>query len=145
MAEGYQVLYVEKPDDLVWNIIGGGIRDYNKEQAGPDQGKLLCFALFTPNQEIAGGIIGETHWQWFYINLLWVRSDLRGQGYGHQLLALAEQEASRRGAQNAYLDTFSFQAPDFYRQHDYRVFGELRDFPAGHHRLYFTKELQKAH
>lgn len=141
MPEDYRILYVEKPDDRVWDAVGGGIRDHNIQQAGADQGKLLCFVLFAPNQEIVGGIIGETHWQWFCINLLWIRSDLRGRGYGHQLLTLAEQEAKQRGAMNAYLDTFSFQAPDFYHKHNYRVFGGLRDFPPGHQRYYLTKEL----
>jgi hypothetical protein len=39
------------------------------------------------------------------------------------------------------LDTFSFQAPDFYKQHGYQVFGELQDFPSGHQRYYLKKQL----
>jgi len=93
------------------------------------------------DEEAVGGVIGETHWDWLYVNLMWVREDLRGCGYGHRLLELAEDEARERGAKNAYLDTFSFQAPGFYQQHGYTVFGELKNFPTGHQRYYLTKEL----
>jgi len=141
MNEDYQIVYVAKPDDSVWSAIGGGIQNYNAQQAGDDQGKTLCFLLYAPDQEIAGGLIGATYWDWLYINLMWIREDLRGRGYGHSLLMLAEQEARQRGAKHVYLDTFSFQAPDFYKKHGYQVFGELQDFPPGHQRYFLTKEL----
>ncbi|MFZ6029164.1 MAG: GNAT family N-acetyltransferase [Chloroflexota bacterium] len=141
MSEAYQITSVDKPDNAIWTAIGGSLHRYNIQHAGDDQGKPLCFILYTPAQEIAGGLIGETHWGWFYINLLWIQDALRGRGYGHRLLTLAEEEARRRGAKNAYLDTFSFQAPKFYEQHGYRVFGELKDFPPGHQRYYLTKQL----
>jgi hypothetical protein len=54
---------------------------------------------------------------------------------------MAEAEARQRGAQHAYLDTFSFQAPGFYKKHGYQVFGELQDFPPGHQRYFLTKQL----
>ncbi len=60
---------------------------------------------------------------------------------GIAFLTLAEEEARGRGAKNAYLDTFSFQAPDFYKQHGYQVFGELKDFPPGHQRYFYKKQL----
>lgn len=138
MEEEYQIDYVEKP---AWDIIGPAIHHYNIQQAGDDHGQSLCFVLRGPDQEIAGGIIGATHWGWLHVDLMWVKEELRGRGYGHRLLALAEQEARQRGATHAYLDTFSFQAPDFYKEHGYRVFGELPDFPPGHQRYYLTKEL----
>ena len=68
-------------------------------------------------------------------------AELRGRGYGHRLLTVAEDEARKRGAKNVYLDTFSFQVPDFYKQHGYQVFGELQNFPPGHQRYFFTKQL----
>ena len=86
-------------------------------------------------------MIAETYWDWLYVDLLWVKDKLRGRGFGHRLLTLAEDEARQRGAKNAYLDTFSFQAPDFYERHGYQVFGELPEFPPGHRRLFLTKRL----
>jgi hypothetical protein len=53
----------------------------------------------------------------------------------------AEKEAKRRGAKNVYVDTFSFQAPEFYKKIGYREFGRLKDFPVGHHRSWLTKAL----
>ena len=141
MTEAFQILHVEKIDDSIWSAIGGGISGYNTEQAGDDLGKNLCFVLYSPEKEIAGGVIGATYWDWLYINLMWIQSALRGRGYGHQLLTLAEEEARQRGARHSYLDTFSFQAPGFYKKHGYQVFGELPNFPAGHTRYFLTKEL----
>jgi GNAT superfamily N-acetyltransferase len=138
MEEEYNIAYTDKPE---WEIIGGGISSYNKQQAGDDRGKSLCFVLQASNQEIVGGVIGATYWDWLYIDLMWVKDELRGRGYGGRLLTLAEDEARQRGAKNAYLDTFSFQAPDFYKQHGYQVFGELKDFPPGHQRYFLTKRL----
>jgi len=141
MSETYQIRNLEQPDDNAWKVVGGGIHGYNIQQAGPDGGKPVCFLLYGPDQEVLGGVIGETHWDWLYISLMFIKEDLRGSGYGHQLLKLAENEARTRGAKNAYLDTFSFQAPDFYKKYGYTVFGELSDFPPGHKRYYMTKKL----
>ena len=138
MDEGYQIVYIEQP---AWEIIGGGITDYNSQQAGDDEGKNLCFVLRSPDQEIVGGVIGATYWNWLYINLMWIKEEFRGRGFGHQLLTLAEQEARQRGAEYAYLDTFSFQAPGFYKKHGYEVFGELNNFPPGHQRYFLSKHL----
>ncbi len=138
MDEDYQIVYVDKPE---WGVIGGGVRDYNVQRAGEGGEQSLCFVLRAPDEEIVGGVIGETHWGWFCITLMWVKEELRGRGYGGRLLSLAEEEARKRGARHAYLDTFSFQAPGFYKKHGYQVFGELKDFPPGHQRYYMTKQL----
>jgi len=138
MDEEYEIVKLDKPE---WGTIGQGITDYNEQQAGDDKAQSLCFVLKAPDEEIVGGVIGATYWDWLHIDLMWVKNELRGRGYGHRLLTLAEEEARRRGAKNAYLDTFSFQAPAFYRQHDYQVFGELTDFPPGHQRYFLTKQL----
>jgi len=134
----YQIIYVDKPE---WDIIGGGINAYNVQQAGDENGQNLCFVLRAPEQEIVGGVIGVTYWNWLFINLMWIKEELRGRGYGQRLLKLAEEEARKRGATNAYLDTFSFQAPGFYKRNGYQVFGELHDFPPGHQRYFLTKQL----
>ena len=78
---------------------------------------------------------------WLTIDMLWVEEVHRGRGHATALMEEAEQEARRRGATDCVLDTFSFQAPRFYRNRGYREFGRLDDFPAGHRRHYMTKSL----
>lgn len=136
--EEYQIVYVDEP---AWGIIGGGISEYNEQQAGDDKSQRVCFVLQSPDEKVVGGVIGIVYWDWFSLDLMWIEEEFRGRGYGHRLLTLAEDEARKRGAKNVHLDTFSFQASDFYKQHGYEVFGELQDFPAGHQRYYMTKQL----
>ncbi len=138
MNKEYKIVSVEKPE---WGLIGGGIHNFNIQQAGEDNGQTLCFVLQGSEQEAVGGVIAHLHWEWLQVDLMWIKEDLRGQGYGARLLALAEDEARKLGAKNAYLDTFSFQAPDFYKKYGYQVFGELQEFPPGHQRYYLTKQL----
>lgn len=138
MDQNIKIVYQKDP---VWEVIGQGITDFNKEKAGDDHGKNLCFVLKNEQDEILGGVIGMTFWNWLYINLMWIREDLRGHGFGHQLLIAAEEEALKRGSTYAYLDTFSFQAPEFYKKYGYLEFGRLEDFPPGHTRYFLMKNL----
>ncbi len=142
MTEEYRITYVDKPEESAWGIIGRGVAEYNREKAGDNKFERLCYTLRADDDEVVGGVLGETYWDWFFVDLLWVKAELRGRGYGRQLLARAEEEARTRGAKNAYLDTFSFQSPDFYKKQGYQVFGELEDYPPGHHRLFLRKQLE---
>lgn len=141
MDTEYQIVYVEKPEQSVWGVIGQGIDRYNTDKAGDPKAQRICFAVQGPDQEIVGGVLAAIYWDWLYIDLMWIQEELRRQGYGSHLLMLVQDEAKRRGARNAYLDTFSFQAPGFYQKHGYRIFGELPDFPSGQQRYFLTKQL----
>ena len=48
-------------------------------------------------------------------------------------------EAVRRGCIGAHLDTYDYQAPDFYRKLGYEVFGSIDDHPPGHTRFWMRK------
>jgi GNAT superfamily N-acetyltransferase len=72
---------------------------------------------------------------------MWIEESLRGQGYGKKLIAAAEREAIARRCHNALLDTFSFQALEFYQRCGYEVFGTLEHFPTPHKRFYMRKSL----
>lgn len=80
-------------------------------------------------------------WGWLFVAMLWVSGSYRGNGYGSKLLQLAEAKAKAYGCNSVFLDTHSFQAPDFYRKHGYTEFGRLENFPPGHSRIYLSKAL----
>jgi GNAT superfamily N-acetyltransferase len=117
------------------------IIQFNSSLAGEGHYSALTIFLRDSAYQIRGGLIGTTYWQWLYVDVLWVQASLRGQGYGDQLLMTAEQEAMKRGCKFVYLDTFSFQAPEFYQKRGYSIFGTLPDFPKGHSRFFLKKEL----
>ena len=52
MNDSYRIEAVDKPD---WAVIGGGIGAYNRQQAGPENGKQHCFVVKAPNGEVEGG------------------------------------------------------------------------------------------
>lgn len=142
MDQEYRIEVVERSElSDAWGVIGEALTGFNHQQAGDDNAQTLCYLVRSRDSTIAGGVVAQIYWNWLYIDLMWVREDLRGRGYGHQLLTLVEEDARRRGAAHAFLDTFSFQAPGFYQKHGYRVFGQLADFPAGQQRFFMTKAL----
>lgn len=141
MNTEYEIVSVDHPEQSAWGIIGRGLTDYNQQHAGEEGAQRICFVVQGPDQDILGGVVAAVYWDWLYIDLMWLKVELRGCGYGSRLLTLAEDEARKFGAKHAYLDTFSFQAPGFYEKHGYRVFGELKEFPKGHQRYFMTKQL----
>lgn len=47
-----------------------------------------------------------------------------------------ELAGNERWCYLAHLDTFDFQANNFYLKLEYEVFGELENYPPGHKRYY---------
>jgi GNAT superfamily N-acetyltransferase len=89
---------------------------------------------------IRAGLIGHCYAGWLFIALLWVHADLRRQGVGSALIAEAERHARAFGCHSAWVDTFSFQGPDFYPRFGYQEFARL-DYPPEHQRIFFRKQL----
>jgi GNAT superfamily N-acetyltransferase len=141
MNDECQIVRIDKPEETAAAIIEAGIHNYIRDKAGDPAFQRICFALHAADEEIVGGVVGDQYWDWIYIDLIWIKEELRGRGYGARLLGHLEDEARRRNVRQIYLNTFSFQAPGFYHKCGYRVFGQLEDFPAGHQRYFFTKQL----
>jgi GNAT superfamily N-acetyltransferase len=99
------------------------------------------FAIRTGGQ-LAGGILATLYcWKCLSIEALIVNEEHRGQGIGSRLLGFVEGEARKMGCTLAHLDTFDFQAKDFYLKRGYEAFGVLDDCPPGHKRFFLKKSL----
>lgn len=57
------------------------------------------------------------------------------------LLEEVENDAKSKGAKLIHLDTFDFQAKEFYEKQGYIVFGILENCPEKHYRYYLKKVL----
>jgi GNAT superfamily N-acetyltransferase len=114
--------------------------DYNVEKTGSDDGKWLSIFVRDDAGEIMAGLHGWTWCGACKVERLWVRQDLRRQGYGQRLLAAAEREARARGCDQLLLDTFSFQAPLFYKKLGYEIIGIVEGFPRRPHSEYHLRK-----
>ncbi|WBG61626.1 GNAT family N-acetyltransferase [Pseudomonas citronellolis] len=123
-------------------VVEEGLRAYNVERMGTSYG-YEGFELYARDAEgqLVGGLFGHSGMGWLYVDYLWLDARQRGAGLGAQLLALAEEEARRRGCVGVFLYTYSFQAPGFYRKQGFELMGVLEDCPPGHQRFYLKKRL----
>jgi GNAT superfamily N-acetyltransferase len=130
-------------DSALQKVAVEGIRGFNAALF-PDHpsGQDLAIAIHDPEtHEPVGGLCGRTAGGWLAINLLFVPDALRGMGLATRLIAMAEDEAKRRGCHAAWLDTLNPQALPLYQRLGYQIFGELKDYPAGNSRLFLQKKL----
>jgi predicted N-acetyltransferase YhbS len=131
---------IEKVHGPARREIAKGLRAYNVGAVGKFDHRSLTLTIRQRGKVVAG-LAAETFFGWMFVSLLWVSERHRGKELGSSLMQAAEAEARNRGVRNVYLDSFSFQAPEFYAKLGYREFGRLKDFPAGHDRVWMTKAL----
>lgn len=81
------------------------------------------------------------NWGILHIELLYVFENYRNQGIATKLLKHVEKIAKDHQCYLAHLDTFDFQAKDFYLKLGYSIFGVLENAPKGHSRYYMKKDL----
>lgn len=113
------------------NIAAGPIRDVRR----------LAAMAHSADGLPVGGAVGRTWGECCELQQLWVSDAHRQQGVGSRLLRNFEERASARGCALVYLDTFSFQAPEFYKAHGYEVVFEVRGYTQGVVRYTMTKRL----
>lgn len=119
--------------------------EYNLSQVPAEQEVLfdtLDKKITDDNGNIIAGCVVKMYcWNVACIDTLWVDETYRGKGLGAKLLAEVENTAKEKGCYLIHLDTFDFQAKDFYEKQGYEVFGILEDCPKEHCRYYLMKKI----
>lgn len=126
------------------DLIVDRIVEYNLSKVpGKQEVPLLCInrVIEDTNGEIIAGILSKMYcWNCIYIDVLWVKEENRKDGLGTKLLKEVEKIAKEKDCHLIHLDTFDFQAKDFYIKHGYEIFGILDQCPENHKR-YFMKKI----
>ena len=135
----HEIRITDKPDSEDVQRVLSGLREYNYSRVESDIRDLGIFVR--DKGQIIAGLYGTSMWDWLHIKYLWVISDHRKQGLGSKLMSLVEEEAQKRQCLGLHLDTFSFQALDFYLGLGFEVFGEIKDHPEGCRRYFLSKRI----
>jgi ribosomal protein S18 acetylase RimI-like enzyme len=126
-------------------IIGVGLDEANTEAAPVEKTRPLSVTCRqNDRRELIGGAIGRTWGRCSELQQLWVAAAHRRNGIGRRLVRCFEAAASERGCELVYLDTFSFQAPDFYRKLGYEVAFEIEGFPEAIRKYFMVRRLGQA-
>lgn len=137
----YTIYLTDNPEDRIKEKITQPLVAFNTQQAGESNFRILAIPIEDKHHQIIGGLYGKTSFQWFFIELLFVPELMRGAGVGKNLVQMGEQEAMRRGCHSVWVDTYEFQAKEFYEKMHYQEFGKLPDYPKGFFRYFFQKTL----
>lgn len=90
---------------------------------------------------IVAGVVAERTADTVEVAYLFVEESCRGRGLGRALLERVEDTAREKGARRIALNTYSFQAPNFYPKLGYREVLKLEPCFGQHSQFYFLKEL----
>jgi GNAT superfamily N-acetyltransferase len=136
-----EIACIDSPSDADREAILQPLIAYNKEKTGPSNYEPLAIMLRDDDGTSVGGLWGNLHYNWLFVELLFIPERLRNADFGSKLLAKAEEIAQQKGCVGVWLNTYSFQAPGFYWQRGYEPFGSLNDYPKGADRIFFRKLL----
>lgn len=129
-----EIVFEAEPHADTRAAILDGLIAYNADKTehrfGPPQ--TVALALKDPDTgKSVGGLTARVSYSRMFVELLFIPESLRGQGLGEKLIEEAETVARKMGCTGIWLDTFSFQAPGFYKKLGFIEFGALPDYPPG--------------
>lgn len=140
-----QKYFVRECSDKESDLIINNLVEYNLSQVSLKQASefiRINRVIQDINGEIVAGILSKMYcWNCLYVDCLWVKEEHRKAGLGSKLLKEIEKVAKEEECHLIHLDTFDFQAKDFYLKHGYEIFGVLDECPQEHKRYYLKKRL----
>jgi GNAT superfamily N-acetyltransferase len=138
----FEITLTDAPDAQDTAVIANELRAYNTSQAGYDDYRPLAIFVTDPvSGKVLGGLYGGSYLGQMRIDRFYLPQDLRRDRLGSRLLAMAEEEARRRGCSRLALNTLEIQAPGFYMKQGYEMAAKLDAPPPGITRYLMTKRL----
>jgi len=121
--------------------IDEGLGEFNRSAAPLEQVSTL-YSVAHIGELTLGGILGRTWGKCAEIQILWVHPDYRHQGLGSRLMQDFESTAIREfNISTFYLETFTFQAPEFYQRLGYEVGFKISGFTPDIEKFLLIKQL----
>ena len=135
-------IYTPTADEVHSGELGRRMRQFNYGFIG-EYGQVQPVWVSARNGDgaLVGGLRGFVFLQWLTVELLFVDEAVRRHGVGSRLLATAEQKAIALGAHSVTLNTFEWQAREFYLKQGYKQFGHIDNYIQSFQLVYMKKAL----
>lgn len=124
----YDIIFEANPKSDDVQHLNDKIIEEHKKKRTLEPLTFFGFFIRDSEGEILAGCAGNTMYGSLFIGNLWVSEPLRGKGIGTQLMQRAEQLAKERGCHFIALNTFDWEALDFYRKLGFTVELERHGF-----------------
>lgn len=96
--------------------------------------------MWFDDNKLVGGAIGVIKYNWYFLDLLYVDENYRGQDIGTNLIKQIESFAKKENLTGVRMETWNFQARGFYEKMGYTVYGEIKNCPPGTIEYFLKKE-----
>ena len=105
---------------------------YDKSKKNEDEYlEEECNFLVYDDENLIGGAIGFIKYKWYFLDLLYVDEKYRGNNIGTSLINEIEKVAKKKNLIGVRMETWDFQAKDFYEKNGYEVYATFEDCPPG--------------
>jgi len=117
----YQIIYTADPKSEDINFLGKSIIDYAVEQKEHKPMKFFGFFIRDAENNIQGGCNGAILYGCLHVDQLYVTEALLEQGYGTQLMQMAEQLSREKSCTFLTVNTMDWEALEFYKKLGYYI------------------------
>jgi len=85
----------------------------------------------------SGGVFGDS----LFISDLIVDETHQNNGLGREILDKIENHANENNCKNIWVDTYEYQAPEFYEKNNYVEKGRIENYRGNYARIFYSKDL----
>jgi len=134
------ITFFEKEPDEIKDFIAQQFKQNHLEETNTTRDPF-SFEIIEDNQYVVAGrgaIFGEE----CYLSELVVHDTHRKKGYGSKTLKEIEVFAKKSNAKTLHVDTYGYQAPEFYEKNGFQEISRIENYRAGYDRIFFRKDIE---
>lgn len=124
-----QMEFLLNPPESVRSDILAGLRSYNLRFFPDQDSQTVACIVKGEFDHFAGGLFGEVFTNTLFVEYFWIDESQRKTGLGTQVFERVEREVKLLGVETICLDTFTFQAREFYLKMGFKEVGRFTGFP----------------
>ena len=110
-----KIEYKAELDDEIYKMLDNEFNKYADKNGVTCNYKPFNF-IAQENDEVVGIITGHSYYKEIYISELIILEQYRNKHIGSDLVKSVEEYFKNKGFENINLNTYGFQAPEFYKK-----------------------------